>query len=296
MATYPQNLVSALPIFDNWKKQTFRQPYCSGNGFIDLQMRYDRVLPWYILRPSTTAPTYVYLVNEDSSAAIDITSLLTILGDTVGDNDYVYCEGSADIDPDTEVSEHSGWNGTTWATSPGDTTWADFVCSGGRYYLEWNFSGTRYYSERFFIVDFPEFSDDPTDETTARVRIEAVTTCPIGDLPPLGSQKIFIASTTLEPDYEITRSVSEDGQGEQETLRGKVKKRYRIRWMAPESVADFISTLSLFGTVAITDQYGVHGNVSIVETKVTWGDDESGCAAMVEVVFARDFLTYTGCC
>lgn len=295
MAWIAQNLPTALPIWPNWKFQSFRQPYCSGSAAVALSARADRVLPWMI-EGETAEPDYVYLVEKDGSNAVDITDLLTILTGTEGGNDYVYCEASTDIDQGAELTEHTGWNGTTWTTTPGENTWGAFVRCGNDYYLEFKFDSNYYYSEAFTIVDFPEFSTDPTSETLTRVRIEAATSCMIDAIPPLGVQKLFVDNVTAEAEYLVEDSVSEDGNGEKKVLWAKMKKRYHVKFYAVESVMDFCAMLPLYSNVTITDQYGLQSSVSDIDVKGTWGDDGAGCLILIDIAFTRDFAAYTNCC
>jgi hypothetical protein len=246
----------------------------------------------------TSAPDYVYLVKKDATRAINITPLITVLTASAGGNNYAFCEGSYDIDVNAEVTEHTGWNGTAWTTTPGENTWANFVECGQAYYLEFKFGSRRYYSEAFKIMDFPEYeNDDPTNEEYARVRIEAVTLCMLDDIPPLGTHKIFVNGFTSDPEYIVEETVSEDGNGEKKLLWGKMKKRYHIKFYAVESVMDFCALLPIFHTVNIRDQYGFQSPVKVEDVKFTWGDDDGrGCVCLIDIAFTRDFATYSNCC
>lgn len=296
MAWAAQNLPSALPIWDNWRFQTFRMPFCSGNPGVPLYARHDRILPWIVMGP-TAAPDYVYLVNEAGTNALDITALLTILTGSEGGNDYVYCEGSTDINQATSCTEYTGWNGTTWPNTPGDNTWGTFIQCDAQYYLEFKFGSSRYYSELFTIRDFPEFSDNPMQEDFTFVRIDAATNCMIDTIPPLGVQKLFVPGYTVEPEYPVDETVSTNGQKQKKILAAMMNKRYKLRFFAPESVADFCATLPLYSTVTITDQYGLQSAVRDIEFKPSWGEDNGqGCACLVELTFTRDFVSYTNCC
>lgn len=295
MAWTAQNLPTALPIWDDWHKQTFRMPFCSGSPVVQLWARNDRVLPWIIMGP-TAGPDYVYLVNEGGTNALDVTALLTILTGTEGGNDYVYCEGSTDLNQSAECTEYTGWNGTTWPNTPGENTWGAFVECGRAYYLEFKFGSNRYYSELFYIRDFSETTANPAVEDFTFCRIDAATACMLDDVPPLGVQKLFVPGYTVEPEYSIDETVSNNGQKQKKVLSAIMTKRYKLRWFAPEAVADFCATLPLYTTVTITDQYGLQSAVRDIEFRPTWGEDSgNGCACLCELTFTRDFVTFECC-
>lgn len=299
MANYPQNLVTALPFFDAKNKQTFRQPYCIGSGLLSLQMRFDRLLPFTILRDDLTLPEYVYLVTDDGFLALDLTSIVVPLLNATTDNgqDYIWFEGATDVDQEAILEERQ-WQDPVWG-EPGETTWPEWVCAGACYYFEIKFEAddAPMFSEKFCINNFPEFSDDPSNEATARVRIEAVANCPVGDVPPLGSQKLFLDTYTVEPEYELTKKVKKNGQEEEVSVWAKIKKRYRVKFYGVETIADFVATLPLYSSVDITDQYGVRSVVTDIEVKQpVWGDDGSGCVALLEISFAREFIEGQKCC
>lgn len=295
MAWTAQNLPASLPIWDNWRKQTFRMPFCGGSPVVNMWARNDRILPWIIMG-ETAEPDYVYLVNEATTNALNITDLLTILTGSEGGNDYVYFEGSEDINQSADCEERNGWNGSTWTTTPGDNTYGAFVQCGYSYYLEFKFGSNYYYSELFTIRDFGEFSDNPTSEDFTFCRIDAATSCMIDDMPPLGVQKLFVPGYTVEPEYPVDETVSTDGMKRKKVLSAVMSKRYKLRWFAPESVADFCATLPLYTTVTITDQYGLQTAVRDVEFRPSWGEDNgNGCACLCELSFTRDFISFECC-
>lgn len=296
MSWTTQNLPVALPIYDNWRKQSFRQSYCNGNPFVALSARYD-ALPAIMIKGESSTPDYVYLVNKAGTNAIDVMDFMALTADTFGSLDYVYSTSEPDVDQDAETTEHTGWNGTTWTTTPGENTWANFVRCGQEYYLEIKIGSNYYYTELFTITDFPETSTDPTDEDLCRIRIEASSTCAIDDIPPLMTQKIFIKAFTAEPEYPLDKSVSKTGSEVEKIKWAKIEKRYRIKFAAVESIADFCALLPLFTTVNVTDQYGDSMDVNITEApKISWGDaDAGGCCATIEIVYTRAFVQ-TQCC
>ena len=290
----PQNLITALPFWDAKEKQTFRAFYCKGVEQIGaIQCRYDRMLPWTI-QGHSSAPTYVYLVKQDGSAALNITSLLTTAGLTENGINYRYHSGALDINQAAGVQDYR-WVSGAWQANT-TKTWSDFVCDGGYYYLEVSFGGTKYYSELMRVVDFPEFSEGP-GTNASRVRIEAYSTCLLGDFPAGGtSQKLFIDAATSEPEYVTDREVAKDGNEEESVLWAKVKKVYKVQWLAPETVADFIATLPLYNIVNVTDQNGFQSAVTDVGYKITWTEDGSGCLALVEFTYTVEAITTTWCC
>lgn len=290
----PQNLITALPVWDAKEKQTFRQAGASELGAIEC--RYDRLLPWTILRTPAATPTYVYLVAQNSLTALNITSLLSMSSTTVNSKGYAFFQGSVDINQATAVTDYR-WISGAWSANT-TKTWAQFVGDGGYFYLEFSFSGTKFYSELMRITDFPEVCDDPANECSARVKIEGTNLCPIGDLPgTLNANKLFIDGNTSDPDYVLDKEVAKDGQEEETPLWVKLKKRYKIIFFAVEPVVDWLHTLPLYGdNVSVTDQYGYTASISDIEVDESWPEEFGGWLARVEFSYAITYLSQTGCC
>jgi len=294
----PQNLITALPIWDKKEKQTFRQSYCGGSiGAIEC--RYDRIVPWTIMHTPAATPNFVYLVQKDGQQAIKVDGLISINTQTVGGIGYVYFEGGTDINQATSVTKYSngGDNPTTW-DSAGSTTWGNWVCEGGEYYLEFSIGSNRYYTELMRLSDFPEFSDDPTNNTTTRVRIEGTNICPVGNLPAaLNANKLFIEGKTADPEYLLEKDVAKDGQEEESPVWVKYKKRYKVTFHVIETVADWVASLPLYGgNVNVTDQYGTQETVSDITVEITWPEEFNGCLAQIEFTYSITYLSQTGCC
>jgi len=292
----PQNLITALPIWDSRDKQTFRNAqFNTGIGLVEC--RYDRMLPW-IIKQAASVPTYVYLVAENDLTALDITSLMSMLTDTWNGNGYAYFEGSVDINQASAVTDYR-WIAGAWSANT-SKTWAQFVTPGSNYYLEFSFGGVKFYSELMKISDFPEFSDDASGGCAGspRTRIEGTNACNIGDLPPtLSAQKLFVDAPTSEPEYVIEKDVAKDGQDEESPVWVKYKKRYKIVIYTTESVADWLASLPLYGaSVNVADQYGYQSAVTDIEVGVTWPEDFSGMVALVEFSYSITYLSQTGCC
>ena len=294
----PQNLITALPFWDLKEKQTFRQSFCEGNlGYIEC--RYDRMLPFTVLHTPETSPSSIYLVQKDGERALKIDGLLADSTTTDGGLGYIFFDGALDINQATSVTEYSngGDNPTTWDVF-GSTTWADWVCDGGFYYIEMAVGSERYYSELMRISDFPEFSENPAVDTLSRIRIEGTNICAIGDLPAtLNANKLFIDAKTSSPEYLIEKEVATDGNEEETAVWVKFKKRYKVTFLAIETVIDWVASLPLYGgNVNISDQYGFQGVVTDIEVDVSWPDDFGGCVAQVELSFSREYFSQTGCC
>jgi hypothetical protein len=313
----PQRLPTALPFHyvtdlagsDQWvataKRQTFRQSYCNlPPEEMAVQVRYDRMIPMVL--PSETAPVSILLVKidaEDYDGATpvghaDITPLLTfdpfVFDFGSGDVDFIEYPGNADINQATSIDTFDG--------TPGTSTWAGWVDDGGLYFLILEFADTtRAYSELIQISEFPEFGQDP-DQCYSRSRIEAVSNCPLDDMPPtfFAPQKLFVLSPTSRPEYEYQDEIATDGKEQEKALWTKVKKRWRLSFYAIETVCDFCAMLPLYAQsdtgVFITDTYGVSGPVKDLTVNVSWPDETNDCLALVEITFTRTFADYMDCC
>lgn len=306
----PHNLLTALPFWDKKEKQTFRQPYCKG-PIGAIQCRYDRMLPFTLKHNPETAPNFVRLVSVNPSSpggtinAINLHTLITVLTTTADDadgdsNGYIYHEGSLDINPATTVNEYNSDqsdNPDTW-DSVGTTTWADFVCDGGYYYIEISVGSSRYYSELIQISDFDEQGTTPDNMNKTRLRIEGTNLCPVGELAAtLNVNKLFVDSYTSEPEYSITKEVAKDGQAEETPVWVKYKKRYVARFHAIETVIDWLHSLVLYGdNVSVTDQYGYQASISDIGIQVSWPTEFDGCVGLVEFSYSITYLSQTGCC
>jgi len=269
-----------------------------------VQVRYDRMIPMVL--PSSTEPTLIMLVKKDATdydaatpiGQADITALLGfdpfVVNFGSGDVDFIEYTGSADINIFAAITANDG--------SPMLSSWTDWVVDGGLYYLILEFADTtRAYSELIQISSFPEFGQDP-DQCYSRTRIEAVSTCPLDDMPPtfFASQKLFVLSPTSRPEYEYEDEPAKNGKEEEKILWTKVKKRWRISFYAIETVCDFCAMLPLYAQSAngvfITDTYGVSGPVKDVTVDVSWPDEGNDCLALVEIGFTRTFADYMDCC
>lgn len=294
----PQNLITALPFWDKMEKQTFRQSFGAGLG--DIECRYDRMLPFTVMHTPIASPNFIYLVRKDGLRAINIGALISVTTATHDGKGYLYYAAGTDHNQSTSITEYSGDtsdNPTTWDVF-GSTTWANWVCDGGEYYLEISIGLARYYSELMRISDFPEQTADPTNENLARVRIEGTNLCVIGDLPAaLNVNKIFLDAKTSDPQYEIEREVAKDGQEEEFAVWAKMKKRYNITFHAIESVVDWLHSLVLYGdNVSVLDQYGFQASISDIEIKTTWPEDFDGWLARVDFSYSISYFSATGCC
>lgn len=316
----PQNLPSALPFWgaaptsgltgsDDWAvaaaKQTFRMSYCNVDPrYIALQCRYDRMLPFIVERPTTDTPTVIYLAEKDATeydgaspvGAADITSLLTLGTFDFDGKHYIEHPGQLDISQGTSID-------VLTAAGPITSSWGAWVKPGGLYYLILEFADTtRLYSELLQIEDFPELSEIPDSECASRIRIECVNNCAVGDLPPVSqaAYKLFIYHPTSQPSYILDKSVATDGKKQEKLMFATVKKRWRIAFYAPETVADFCSLIPLFSAnpfgVVITDQYGVSGAVKDIEVDVSWPGEMGDCLALIEIFFTRDYTAFENCC
>lgn len=313
----PQNLPVAFPLFGtadltgtaNWaataQKQTFRHSYCNSPELTALQVRYDRFIP--MLAERTDLPTKIFLVEYDSpgyanaipTECADITALLSFSAFTADGVDYIEYPGSSDINQATTFTAYKD------KFPPGGLSrnWATYVVNKGFYFLILEFADTtRFYSELFQLVDFPEFSVIPDDECESRMRIECANTCPIGDIPAVifAPQKLFIKNPTSTPTYITEKSVATNGQRQEKLTWGVVKKRWLVSFFAPETVADFCSLIPLYSAnvagVLITDTYGVSGPVKDVEVEISWPDELGGCLAKIDLYFTRDFTDFENCC
>ena len=316
----PQNLPTAFPFWgsapttgltgdDDWAvaaaKQTFRMNYCNVEPrYIALQCRFARMLPFIVERPTTDTPTVIYLAEKDATeydgaspvGAAKITDLLTLGTFDYDGKHYIEHPGQLDISPSGSITVMTD-------AGPVTTTYGAWVKPGGLYYLILEFADTkRLYSELIQIEDFPEFSEIPDSECQSRIRIECVNNCAVGDIPPtvLAAQKLFIYHPTSQPSYLTDKSVATDGKKQEKLLFATVKKRWRIAFYAPETVADFCSLIPLFTAnpsgVIITDQYGVSGAVKDVTVEISWPGEMGDCLALIEIFFTRDYTAFENCC
>lgn len=305
-----QNLLSALPFFTSQFQQTFRHPAAQGQtDKLSLLCRYSRMLPFLIKKTPAATPNQILLCKKDGSEAIKIDPLLTIATATVDGIGYIYHEGQVDIStPSTSVNKYTGDTSdkpTTW-DGAGTTTYANFVGSGGYFYLDISIGSpaTRYFSELLYIADVPEFPEEPDGCGFAYIRIEAVSTCPIGDkLPndPLVAQKVFIKNGSVNgPQYPIERNVAEDGNGNESPLWSKMRKLYGIRFLCSEAVADWAASLPLYygviGPVNVTDETGWQAAGWVESVAVEWPEEYSGIVAEVEVRWYVEAVVQTACC
>lgn len=288
-----QNLVTSLPIFDAREKQTFRQAK-DTNGAIPC--RYDRILPFTIKRTPAAAPTYIYAVKYGDQSALDITTLLTINTGTVGGVGFAYWAYGTDHSQVTAVTDYR-WISGAWSANT-TKTWAQFFSEGEFFYLEFSFSGTKFYSELMMLSDFPETTTDPSAECGSYVRIEGTNLCAVGDLPAgLNMNKLFIEGKTSDPEYLTEKDVAEDGQNEETPTWIKLKKRYKIIFHATEPVVDWLTTLPLYGdNVNVVDQYGYQATIKDIVVEVTWPPEFQGWLAQVEFNYSITYITTTGCC
>lgn len=295
-----QNLPTALPFYAGRNRQFFRTHFCAGmDDHSAIECRFDRMLPFVLKHTPAATPNYIYLVKKDGLTAIKIDGLLTITTETVGGIGYVLHPGQMDINPATSAPQKE-WVGSIWenAVIP-TTTWADFVCDGGFYYVEISVGSSVYQSELMRVSDFPEFAEEVDSPHKTRVRFECANSCPVAGVPvtdaPI-SQKLFLSARAAEPEYPYTKEVSVSGSGEEKMRWAKIKKRYSVRFFAVETVVDFCVTIPLYDTINFTDQYGVQSAVTDVEVETGWPAEGEGCLASVTVSFQRDFTTFTGCC
>lgn len=294
----PHNLLTALPFWDKMKKQSFRQPY-AGTDIGAIECRYDRMLPFTIKHTPAAAPNFIYLVRKDGLRAINFGTLISASNTTVDGKGYIFYSAGSDHNQATSITEYSadGSNPTIWDVY-GTTTWADWVCDGGLYYLEISIGSSRYYSELMRISDFPETTADPTNPNVSRVKIEGTNLCAVGDLPAtLNANKLFIDGNTSDPQYVLEKEVAKDGQDEESPVWVKLKKRYRVRFHAIEPVADWVASLPLYGdNVNLTDQYGYQAAITDIEVDVSWPEQFNGHLALVEMSYTITYLSQTGCC
>lgn len=289
-----QVIPTALPIFPSIKLQSFRLNNCMGLDTMGaIQMRKQRFLPWLIQRPTAAVPTGIFLVKKGDLESANVTSMfsgMTSFTDAESGLKYATYPGSSNINVNTSVN-------VTIDDALATMTYNEFVCSGDFFYFRFQFGADKHYSELLQIVDFPEFSDDPNSDL-ARIRIEAVNSCAIGEIPVTNftPQKIFLNTLAEEPDYESEFKMKENGQKEERPLWAKVKKKYKIRAYCYESVCDFLNILPLFPVVNITDECGLQSPVYDIEAKTTWPDEGNKCLALVEITFAREFIPKTDCC
>lgn len=295
MAVIPQNLITAFPFWDAKEKQTFRQFYCEGSEEIGaLQCRQARHLPW-IIKGHASAPTYIYLVDKDGLNAINITARLTIGTITVDGNQYTYHEGQLDFSSPGSDNEKYGWNGTAWVII-GDESYNNFIADCNLCYYEISFGGTKYFSELMQISDFAELSDS-TDIDTNRFRLECVNSCALADIPAaIVAQKLFIKANASDPEYITTKDVGEDGNDDTVDLWVKMVKRYKVKFYAIETVADWIASVPLYDIQNAVDQYGFQSPIKDFSYQIQWPEEQGGCLALIEFSFVREYIAQTGCC
>ena len=292
MTMVPQNLISALAFWDAKENQTFRRSYC-GSDIGAILCRYDRLLPFIIMHTPAAAPNFVYLVQEDGTRAINLGPLITVNSATIGGVGYLFYEGSSDINQSTSVTQYTA-DGDVW-DSFGSTTWGNWVCDGGKYYIEVSAGSSRYRSELMQISDFPE--EGAGSGTLKHTRIEAINSCPVGNMPAsMVSHKLFIEGHLNDPAYLFDKEVAKDGQEEEAPVWVKFKKRYKITFLAIETVADFMASLLLYDLVLVTDLNGWKNEVTDKEVDVSWPEDSNGCVAQIEFSFSITYLSQTGCC
>lgn len=304
-----QNALVALPFFTQESYQTFRHPAADGlRDSLAILCRADRLLPIIIKRTPAATFTKVYLCSADSKVALDITTLISgTLTATVDGVGWVYNPGAVNIGTG-DVPKHTGTgsNPTTWGASIGDQTVAEFVGSGGYFYLDISISTSRYFSELLYVTTIPEFPElSDSCASFPFVRLEATTQCDIGDYFPADlvvSNKVFIKNGGVyAPQYEVERVVSADGNGQEDALWVKLKKIYSVNLFCPESVADWAASLVLYRgdptpPLNVTDEHGFQYAATIENVSVQWPDQFNGIVAEVELQFSIDAVTQTGCC
>ena len=289
----PQNLISALAFWDTKASQTFRQSYCDPS-LCAIPCRYGRLLPFILKHTPAGAPNFVYLVQEDGTRAIDLGPLITVNSATIAGIGYIYFEGPFDINQATPVTQYSDDGGDVWDVF-GSTTWGNWVCDGGRYYIEISIGSSRFRSELLLISDFPE--EGAGSGTLKHTRIEAINSCPVGEMPAsIMAHKLFIEGAPNDPIYLFDKEVAKDGQEEETAVWMKLKKRYKITFLAIETVADWVASLLLYDIVLVTDLNGWKMPVYDIEVDVSWPEDSNGCLAQVEFSYAVTYLNQTGCC
>lgn len=304
-----QNALVALPFFAQESYQTFRHPAADGlRDSLAILCRSDRLLPIIIKHTPAASFSKVYLCSADSKVALDITTLMSgTTTQTVDGVGWVYNPGAVDLGGG-DVPKHAGTgsNPTTWGTSIGDQSVADFVGSGGYFYLDIRIGTTRYFSELLYMTDIPEFPElSDSCASFPYVRLEATTQCDIGNYFPADltvSNKVFIKNGGVySPQYEVERVVSEDGNGAEEALWVKLKKIYSVILYCPESVADWAASLVLYRgsptpPLNVADEHGFQYPASIENVSVQWPDQFNGIVAEVELQFSIEAVTQTGCC
>lgn len=289
----PQNLISSIAFWNAKENQTFRQSYCANNDAVAILCRRDRFLPFILKHATGTTPNFIYLVQQDGERAIN---LATLIGDTtedIGDYAYTYNLGQVDINQATSVVQYSA-DGDAWDVF-GSTTWGNWICEGGKYYIEISVGGERWRSELLVISDFPELGAG--DGQLKHTRIQAANNCAIGDIPPsIMEQKLFIEGPPDDPDYITEKEVKTDGQEEETSLWVKVSKRYKITFLAIETVCDWLATVPMYSTILVTDPYGWQVPVKNVEVEISWPEEHGGCLAQVEFSYEITYISGTGCC
>lgn len=303
-----QNQLSALPFFPSQDMQAFRHPAADGvKDLLALLCRYDRMLPFIIKKTPAAAPNHVLLCKADGLSALKIDTLLTTLStETIDGVGYTIHAGSVDINPATSVAKYSGEasdNPRIW-DSVGNDTYANFVGSGGYFYLDVSIGspGERFFSELIYISDVPEFPElSSACAGFPYIRIEAVTDCPIGTMYPAGyANKLFVKNGSVRaPQYPIDRNVATDGNGAEEALWTRLRKLYAVGILCPESVADWAASLQLYtggGAFNITDETGFQTAAKVESVTVDWPDQYNGIVADVEIRFSIEAAYQTGCC
>ena len=266
------------------------------------------MLPFVIRKTPAASASKVLLCSADTKTAIDIVSLMTLGSQTIDGIGYSYHLGFSDLSSgDVPKYSGTGSNPITWGATTGDTTVPAFVGAGGYFYLEVTVGGTRFFSELLYISDVAEYPTlGDSCSTFPYIRLSANTLCDIGDYFPAGlnaPQTIFIKNGGVYgPSYEVERVVSEDGNGQEDSLWTALKKLYSVNFFCPESVADWAASLVLYtGSTGnpplnVTDESGFSTNVKIENVTVTWPDQFNGIVAEVQLQYSIQVITQTGCC
>lgn len=112
-------------------------------------------------------------------------------------------------------------------------------------------------------------------------------------IPNTVTFSLNLQASMAQPQYEYKPEQEEDGEGGQVTTFQRLDKRWELFVLAPEYIADALTSVQMFSNVSIVFQYGDTLECRDVEVDVDW---ETPCFAKITFRFTADFLVKTACC
>lgn len=168
----------------------------------------------------------------------------------------------------------------------------------GHYYLTVTDGTNTWYSEVFELEG--ESTIDPTFPascgTLGNARLEwsnpqcIISETIYNDAP---SFQLILPVDLGQPDYKYKPDTQDDGQGGVVNLFQRIDKRWRFFIVAPEYIADALTSVQMMSSVSLNFESGDFIICRDVEVEVDW---TTPCFAKISFTFSADFLSKTACC